>query len=141
MIGNFISGDGLLDATWWLDLSSSKPFLVNTGKLSMSGVQYNEPLKKYLMIQWYYTNGSGHLAPTDSTWLFYESPTPWGPWKEFGSQKVPNDGYYSPAFAPKFISPDGLKLVIFTNGNFMTHAKHGDECRYRLTQIPCTLKV
>ena len=134
-------GDGMLHASWSPDIRQAKPMLVNPGKCSMTGVQYIAPLKQYLMVQWYYTKGSGHLAPADTTWLFYQAPAPWGPWQEFGAQRFPADGYYNPGIATKFISPDGRRLVLFTNGNFTTHAAPGDACRYRLTQVPCSLSV
>lgn len=134
-------GDGMLDANWSSDIKNAKPIIVNPGKLSMTGAQYNPILKKYLMVQWYYTNGSGHLAPTDTTWLFYEAPTPWGPWNHFETQKFPSDGYYNPGFVSKFISSDDFSNIIFTNGNFMTHDRPGADCRYRLTKFPITIQL
>lgn len=109
----------------------------------MTGVQYVEPLKRYMVVQWYYTNGTGHVAPTDTTWIFYQAPTPWGQWQEFGTKHFNPEAYYNPCIVPKFISDNGLNLTILTNGNFMTFPawQLGDECLYRFTLIPCTLGV
>ncbi|MCC6123633.1 MAG: DUF4185 domain-containing protein [Pirellulales bacterium] len=137
----FTGGDGMSDANWSPDMQQAKPVLVNPGKCGMAGAQYIAPLKRYLMIQWYYTTGSGHKAPKDTTWIFYESPAPWGPWREFGSQRFDPEGYYNPCVVSKFISPDGRNLAIFTNGNFFTARERGEKCIYRLTKIPCTLTL
>ena len=95
------------------------------------------------MIQWYYPNGAGHAASDETVWIFYASPTPWGPWKEFDTKRFNPEGYYNPCIVGKFISQDGLNLTILTNGDFQTFPLHaqGEKCIYRLTQIPCTLNV
>jgi hypothetical protein len=107
----------------------------------MCGAQYLAPLQRYLMVQWYYPKGSGHFASDETAWIFLEAPTPWGPWREFATQAFPVVGYYNPCIAAKFISPDGRRFPIFTNGDFKTHAKEGADCLYRLTVLPCTLTV
>jgi hypothetical protein len=135
----FMSGDGLIDGNWSPRIEDAKPMLSNPGKCSMTGVQYIEALQRYIMIQWYYTNGSGHVASTATSWIFYESPTPWGPWEPFGTQHFSPEGYYDPCVLPKFISEDGLDFMILTAGDFNTHALPGALCLYRLTYIPCSL--
>ncbi|MCK6473537.1 MAG: DUF4185 domain-containing protein [Planctomycetes bacterium] len=138
----FLSGtDGLRDADWSDDMLAARPVLVNPGKCSMTGVQYIAPLRRYLMIQWHYPKGSGHAAADETAWIFYEAPVPWGPWTEFGGATFPGAAYYNPCIGTKFISADGFDLVIFTNGNFKTHAKAGADCLYRLTSIPCRLSL
>jgi hypothetical protein len=137
----FTGGNGMTNASWSQDMRQVKPVLVNPGKCSMAGAQYIAPLKRYLMIQWYYTTGSGHKAPKDTTWIFYESSAPWGPWREIGTERFRTEGYYNPCIVSKFISADGRNLLIFTNGNFFTAAKQGTECTYRLTKMPCTLII
>jgi hypothetical protein len=135
----FVGGDGMADANWSQNMQQAKPVLVNPGKCSMAGAQYIAPLKRYLMIQWYYTMGSGHKAPKDTTWIFYESAKPWGPWRQIGTRRFNPEGYYNPCIASKFISSDGRNLMIFTNGDFFTAAKKGADCIYRLTKMPCKL--
>ena len=137
----FTGGDGMSDANWSSKMQQAKPVLVAPGKCSMAGAQYIAPLKRYLMIQWYYTTGTGHKAPKDTTWVYYESATPWGPWREFQTQRFRTEGYYNPCIVSKFISADGLNLMIFTNGNFFTAREKGEKCIYRLTKIPCALML
>ena len=137
----FTGKDGMADANWSPKLNEARPILVNPGKCSMTGVQYNAPLKRYLMIQWYYTKGSGHVAPADTAWIFYEAPAPWGPWTAFDEKRFSPEGYYNPCIVSKFISPDGLNLTILSNGSFMTAGAENEACIYRLTLIPCTLTL
>lgn len=136
----FTGGDGMEDKNWSTQIADAKPILSNPGKCSMTGAQYVEPLKRYLMIQWYYTSGTGHVASSDTTWIFLESPAPWGPWREIGTQRFKPQGYYNPCIVSKFISSDGRRLTIFTNGDFRTAFASGEKCLYRLTQIPCELE-
>lgn len=135
----FTGGDGMQDAAWSADMQHAKLILVNPAKCSMTGVQFIEPLQRYLMIQWYYPRGSGHKFSDETAWIFYEAKTPWGPWTAFDKKSFPGVAYYNPCLAAKFISPDGRHLTIFTNGDFMTTPKSGADCLYRLTIIPCTL--
>jgi hypothetical protein len=134
-----LGGDGLLDANWSQDMNRARPLIANPGKCSMTGVQYLAPLRRYIMIQWHYTKGSGHAASTETAWEFLEAPAPWGPWSVFDTRLFPKVGYYNPCVATKFISDDGRSFPIFTNGDFCTGGKQGAECLYRLTVIPCSL--
>lgn len=134
-------GNGLDNDSWTTKVDRSAPILINPGRCGMTGVQYIEPLERYLMVQWYYTGGSGHLASEETEWIFYVAQTPWGPWHDCGHQRFPVVGYYNPCIAGKFISSDGKKFEIFTNGNFKTHNRDGFDCLYRLTRIPCTVVI
>ncbi|HOX06537.1 MAG TPA: hypothetical protein PK280_09060 [Planctomycetota bacterium] len=138
----FLSGpDGLDDSAWAAEAGRARPVVESPGKCSMTGAQYIAPLGRYLMIQWHYTRGSGHAAADETAWIYYEAPAPWGPWREFGGQLFPGTGYYNPCIDAKFMSPDGRRFLVFTNGNFKTHRGDGAECLYRLTVIPCVLEV
>ena len=107
-----VGGDGMRDASWSRNRSDARPVIVNPGRCSMTGAQYIAPLKRYMMIQWYYTRGSGHVASTDTTWLFYESPTPWGPWRAFDTKRFSPHAYYNPCIPSKLISQDGKEAEI-----------------------------
>jgi hypothetical protein len=134
----YAGGDGEADAAWAPNPTDSSPILAAPGRCSMTGAQYIQPLGLYLMIQWHYSRGV-RVDTSDTTWTFYHSPAPWGPWKAFAERRFKPEGYYNPCIVAKFISRDGLKFPIFTNGNFATNVKDGAECLYRLTVIPCTL--
>lgn len=137
----FVGGDGQQEAAWSPQLAAARPVLVKHGMCSMTGAQYLAPLKRYLMVQWYYTTGTGRPYSAATVWLFYEAPKPWGPWRAIGTQHFQPQGYYNPCIVPQFISPDGRHLTIFTNGNFTTHDQPGAQCLYRLTVFPCTLHL
>lgn len=91
-------------------LYSSCPFRDLT-VIGQGGVAYDQPLKRYLYTSW-----------SEYTFEFYESPTPWGPWrhflsKDFGSYpwfKNKHGGYATTA-PTKFFSADGLSMWIQTN--------------------------
>lgn len=71
--------------------------------LSQGSIVYNKPLDRYLYTSW-----------TEYTFEFYESPTPYGPWKlflskDFGGYPWTSDkhGGYACTIPSKFISADG----------------------------------
>ena len=133
----------MVDKDWTSDRDKAKPILNNPGKCGMTGAQYNAPLKKYIMVQWYYYLGSAHIEANahETTFVYLESPTPWGPWTEFGSDRFNPQGYYNPSIVPKFISADGNQFWIATNGNFFTAFKSGADCLYRFTLLPATVSL
>ncbi|WP_052592889.1 DUF4185 domain-containing protein [Luteipulveratus mongoliensis] len=79
--------------------------------VSQGGVTYDAPLKRYLYASW-----------TEFTYEFYESPTPWGPWKHFQSKDfggypwAPTKyGGYGTTMPSKFMSADGRSLYVQSN--------------------------
>lgn len=122
----FYSGtDGSGHPTWTSDIHQKIPVLEDTSLLypetsgnfaggqrvlGQGGVTYNAPLKRYIFASW------SHV-----THQFYESPTPWGPWKcflsqDFGSaQPNQNRGMYGTSIPSKFISADGKTMYVQSN--------------------------
>ncbi|HVX43739.1 MAG TPA: DUF4185 domain-containing protein [Mycobacteriales bacterium] len=93
----------------------------NSGNLpviSQGGVLYNKALKRYLYTSW-----------TDPSFEFYESPTPWGPWKRFlyhnaglvpwyqmtDPTHTPKNGGYGTTLPAKFVSADGRNMWMQSN--------------------------
>nr|WP_223885369.1 DUF4185 domain-containing protein [Nocardia colli] len=86
--------------------------------ISLGGVVYVQPLKRYLYTSW-----------TEYTFEFYEAPTPWGPWrlfltKDFGGYPWfgrgarlpgPKNGGYGTTIPSKFISADGKSMWVQSN--------------------------
>lgn len=91
----YVSGDGNLDTNWTSNYASAGVILSNAGKLGWMFIQYIPALNRYLLLTFYYPNGAGSNA-TDSVWLEYEAPTPWGTWTQIGTQSYPSTGEYSP---------------------------------------------
>ncbi len=78
--------------------------------LSQGSIVYNKPLDRYLYTSW-----------TEYTFEFYESPTPYGPWKlflskDFGGYPWTSDkhGGYACTIPSKFISADGREMWVFS---------------------------
>ncbi|MEV4357267.1 FG-GAP-like repeat-containing protein [Nonomuraea sp. NPDC049625] len=83
----------------------------NLTVLSQGGVVYNKPLNRYLYTSW-----------TEYTFEFYESPTPWGPWKHFSGKDfggypwtTTKHGGYATTIPSKYISADGKSMWLQSN--------------------------
>jgi hypothetical protein len=83
----------------------------NLTVISQGGVLYDQPLRRYLYLSW-----------TEYTFEFYESPTPWGPWKRFLSKDfggypwtAAKHGGYATTAPSKFLSADGLSMYVQSN--------------------------
>jgi hypothetical protein len=79
--------------------------------ISQGGVVYDAPLNRYLYTSW-----------TEYTFEFYQSATPWGPWKlmaskDFGEYPWTSDthGGYATTIPSKFISVDGRSMWLQSN--------------------------
>jgi hypothetical protein len=124
----FAGPDDQAAPTWTADLAKRKPVLSdkrrvyanpvdptlspkNMTVLGQGGVVYNAPLRRYLYTSW-----------TEYTHEFYESPTPWGPWKLFMSKDYGaypwvdlKNGGYAPTIPSKYISADGRTMFVQSN--------------------------
>lgn len=83
----------------------------NMTTLSQGGIVYNKGLDRYLYTSW-----------TEYTFEFYESPTPWGPWKrtdskDFGGYTWSHGkhGGYGTTIPSKYISADGRSMWLQSN--------------------------
>lgn len=82
--------------------------------ISQGSVTYNKALDRFIYLSW-----------TEYTFEFYESPTPWGPWKRFISKDmgvypwaVGKNGGYTTVMPSKYISEDGEQMW-FNANSFM----------------------
>ncbi len=83
----------------------------NLTVLSQGGVTYDKPLNRYLYTSW-----------SEYTFEFYESPTPYGPWKHFLTKDFggypwtqTKNGGYGTSIPSKFISADGTSMYVQSN--------------------------
>lgn len=90
----------------------------NLPVISQGGVLYNVPLRRYIYTSW-----------TDPSFEFYESPTPWGPWRRFlyhnfglvpwhqmsDTQHTPKNGGYATTIPAKFVGADGRLMWVQSN--------------------------
>ncbi|MCA1654926.1 MAG: DUF4185 domain-containing protein [Pseudonocardiaceae bacterium] len=83
----------------------------NLTQISQGGIVYNKPLNRYIYTSW-----------SEYTFEFYESATPWGPWRHF----TPKDfggypwfrykhGGYTTTIPSKYISADGRSMWLQSN--------------------------
>ncbi|NGN66495.1 DUF4185 domain-containing protein [Streptomyces sp. A7024] len=123
----FVSGYGTDGKpTWSKDIGARKPVIhddrrvypdvysdriSNMTTLSQGGVVYNKPLNRYIYTSW-----------TEYTFEFYESPTPYGPWKRFDSKDFggytwthQKHGGYATTIPSKYISADGKDMWLQSN--------------------------
>ena len=82
----------------------------NMTVISQGSIVYNKPLDRYIYTSW-----------TEYTFEFYESPTPYGPFKlflskDFGGYPWTGDkhGGYACTIPSKFISEDGREMWVFS---------------------------
>ncbi|WP_433161272.1 DUF4185 domain-containing protein [Kribbella sp. CA-247076] len=83
----------------------------NLSVISQGGVTYLAQQKRYVYTSW-----------TEYTFEFYESPTPWGPWKHFLSKDfggypwtTSKYGGYGVTIPSKFVQPDGKTMYLQAN--------------------------
>ncbi|MGW6200510.1 DUF4185 domain-containing protein [Kribbella sp. NPDC055110] len=83
----------------------------NLSVISQGGVTYLAQQKRYVYTSW-----------TEYTFEFYESPTPWGPWKHFLSKdfggypwSTSKYGGYGVTIPSKFVQPDGKTMYLQAN--------------------------
>jgi hypothetical protein len=83
----------------------------NMSVLSQGGIVYDKPLNRYIYTSW-----------TEYTFEFYESPSPWGPWKRMDSKDFggypwthTKHGGYAVTLPSKYISADGKSLWLQSN--------------------------
>lgn len=134
----FVIGFDELEAPiWGRRHDRARIILRAPGQVSMTGVQYLEPLRTYVMPQWHYVDLN--LPEPErwqySRWTLYDAEQPWGPWRAFQSTEFRPQGFYNPSIVNKFISQDGARGVIFTAGDFKTGAY------YALHSVPYTLEI
>ncbi|WP_165553202.1 DUF4185 domain-containing protein [Kribbella speibonae] len=87
------------------------PNASNLSVISQGGVTYLAQQKRYVYTSW-----------TEYTFEFYESPTPWGPWKHFLSKdfggypwSTSKYGGYGVTIPSKFVQPDGKTMYLQAN--------------------------
>jgi hypothetical protein len=132
----YTGGDGRSDAGWTSDMNKAVPVISDPDKLGMTGAVYLPKQKCYLMICWYYPAGGGKMpgAHVTTIWNFRVAAHPWGPWHLVGTHTWTPEGFYCPNVCPKFTSPDGSRLWVFTAGDWT----NGDA--YRLHAVPLTIQ-
>ena len=127
----FYAGDLNGNASWTNNIDQKQPVLRDETRLytntcfpsiragdpkdftiiSQGSIVYNQPLDRYIYSAW-----------TEYTFEFYESPTPFGPWKKFLSEDfggytwtADKNGGYATTIPSKYISSDGETMWVQSN--------------------------
>jgi hypothetical protein len=133
----YSGGDGSQDSAWTKDRKGAKRIIDDPDRVGETGATYLPVQKAYLMITWYYPQGSGKIsgnANKETVWQFRVASHPWGPWRTVSSQHFSPAGYYCPGICPKFSSADGTKAWVFCAGDWTNGQV------YRLTSVPITFQ-
>ena len=106
----------------------------NLSVISQGGVLYDKPLNRYIYSSW-----------TEYTFEFYESPTPWGPWKRFMSKdfggypwSAAKHGGYATTIPSKFLSADGRDMWVQSNVCPCGGGGYNEAYRYSLRELHLT---
>lgn len=137
-------GDGLLTASWTNILTQATPIISDPAKCGETGATYIPSLNRYILVAWYYPIGNGHGSTVNRTsFAFWESPKPWGPWTKI--KTIVNDpmGWYCPRVLAKFQTQNGsdVNAFIACAGNWKDNADYTDSRNnfYKFASIPITL--
>ncbi len=100
--------------------------------LSQGSIVYNKPLNRYIYTSW-----------TEYTYEFYESPTPYGPFKLFAQKDFgcypwsdAKYGGYGCVVPSKFISGDGLEMYIVSTTFVSTTRQYRYNMRKMTVSLP-----
>lgn len=109
----FFTGIKKGQPTWHSNLNKRQSVLSRKGQCYRSGISYNAGLKRYLWV----------ILPGGDTryqggFSVYESPKPWGPWREIETIKNWDVGPgESASFPTKWMSEDGKTIHLVFSGN------------------------
>lgn len=118
-------------------LEACYPILSKPFRFGQTGMNYLPAFKTYVLIGWHYPKLSQECWNHQvCQWDFYQSPAPWGPWRQFATHTWETKGFYNPILPSKFFSPDGRSGWILTSGDFNTWNKPIEETLYTLHMIP-----
>jgi len=132
------------EPTWDPDDHLAQPIFHYFHMTGENHVSYNPGIRRYLMGNYSFLDEEGNPRPyhTPGAWpasalhsqlTLFEAPEPWGPWSLFyQDDDWGTYGDYQPGFPTKWISADGLTLLMVSSGSF-------DD--YNLTLQKITLKM
>lgn len=142
-------GEGGEAANWSSNVHDATHVIDASHQLSQSSVQYVPSLHTYILASEYFPFTKSW--PEDgfhTTWNFYESPHPWGPWTRFFNEPTAECyfscstksslGWYDPALVSKFMTMDGLGQIVLTNADFSSTSRPNDFI-YKMHAFPLTL--
>ncbi|MGH9447350.1 MAG: hypothetical protein ACRD3O_16690, partial [Terriglobia bacterium] len=144
----YTGGNGMEDGNWAFNLAAARPILSEPEHCSMTGMTYIEGLHRYVMVVWYYSQGSfgnAILKKDLSTVLeSFEAPKPWGPWTKVKSFYTGRLGWYAPIVGQRFqvaVNSTTVRAFLYAPGLSFTPEGRMDSARYKLNYMPITLST
>jgi hypothetical protein len=118
-------------------LEACYPILSKPFGFGQTGMNFLPAFQCYVLIGWHYPRLSlENWNHQECTWDFYQSPTPWGPWRQFFTHTWETEGFYNPILPGKFFDPQAGSAWVLTCGDFNTWNKPAEETLYTLHTIP-----
>jgi len=127
----FFSGTDRSGAPRWdVDDKLAQPVFSYPQMTGENHISYNRGIKRYLMGNYGFIDAQGKPRPYHQTgcWpesclrsqlTLFEAPEPWGPWTCFHQDdNWGTYGDYQPNFPTKWMSPDGLTMLMVSSGSF-----------------------
>ena len=108
----FAGFDGNGNPTWTLDISAKQPAFEDPNGVWVTGVTYNVPLGRYLLV-------TEHSPEREANLGIFEAPEPWGPWSTIEYYANWGDGQFTQGrgtlshyISSKWISADGRDFTL-----------------------------
>ena len=122
--------DGNHQPEWCADDTLANPVFRYPSMTGENHVSYNPGIQRYLMGNYsfldpdgsprpYHTPGAFPYSAMRSQLTLFEAPEPWGPWSLFyQDDNWGTYGDYQPSFPTKWMSPDGMTMLMLSSGSF-----------------------
>jgi hypothetical protein len=133
----YTGGDGMQDAAWSSQPEQAALIIDNPLKCGEAGATYIPAIDRYILIAWHYP-GDPNVDAHISHFIYYESPTPWGPWSAIHEDEIHPHGWYCPRVLTGWQAASGeeVQTVLVTGGDY-----YETRLYYCLTVVPLSLKT
>ena len=116
----FAAAEGAEKPAWTGRVRDARAVFRDRGFTSMTGMHYLPAFRRFLLMQWAYTNLDAPDAWQHTALSLYEAPQPWGPWSlvhrdaDWGN----GAGYYNPGLPAKWFEDGGRRAWMTMAGDF-----------------------
>ena len=129
----FFNGFGKDSVPQWIHnyKTLAVPIFKYNGHSSMSAIQYVPALKRFILLQWCYTDLESKEPWKETMLHLYEAEKPWGPYKHFYTEINWGNALYNAVLPSKWFEDGGMKAWMVSSGDF---ANTWGELSYCFTQ-------
>ena len=129
----FTGGDGTNSANWVSGITNAAPIMSDPYHLGLAQPTYLPNANGvsgtglYIMPVAYFVSNYPSTGPQDNdttktVMVFWQSPTPWGPWTKFQSVMQNPEGSYFPVIEAGSIAANSASFVILNSENYLGNA-------------------